>query len=477
MSTLTPLEKWSYAVGNMPFAVKDAAFQSFVVFYYTQVQGLSGTLTGLAMFIALSWDAVTDPVVGSWCDTVRSRWGRRHPLLLLGGVPTAFLCFALFVPPQGLGETGTFFWLLAVCLLLRTFITIYFIPYSAMGAELSRDYDERTDIAKSRVTMAWVAGMVMPAFAFAVIFRSEGGVDGRLVEANYLIYGLVSCLVAGLTILFCVWGTRSVIPRLPTAADNHPRFTLIQPFRDFRAALLNRNFRYKLGASLTFGMVAGVYYTLSLYLATYFWEFSSNQLAGFVLPTALGTILAFISVNRLGRRYDKAVLLSAAAIAIALTASGLIGARLLGWLPENGHPLIYFLACVSTCLSTMIIVSLMTLSASLIADILDEQELATGQRQEGTFFAAGSFIGKATSGVGTLLAGVVIDLAGIETGSAPGEVPQSVLQSLGGFTIAVVASLSLVSFWFYSRIKLGRTEHARILQRLDKKREGQPAPG
>ena len=99
MSSLTQLEKWSYAVGNMPFAVKDAAFNSFVVFYYTQVMGLSGTLTGLAMFIALSWDAVTDPFVGSWCDTVRSRWGRRHPLLLFGGAPTAVLCFALFAPP------------------------------------------------------------------------------------------------------------------------------------------------------------------------------------------------------------------------------------------------------------------------------------------------------------------------------------------------------------------------------------------
>jgi Na+/melibiose symporter-like transporter len=149
MSTLTPLEKWSYAIGNMPFAVKDVAFNSFVVFYYTQVQGLSGSLTGLAMFIALSWDAVTDPFVGSWCDTVRSRWGRRHPLLLVGGVPTAVLCFALFVPPAGLGESGTFLWLVVTSLLLRTCVTIYFIPYTAMGAELSRDYDERTVIAKA----------------------------------------------------------------------------------------------------------------------------------------------------------------------------------------------------------------------------------------------------------------------------------------------------------------------------------------
>ncbi|MDH3993095.1 MAG: MFS transporter [Gammaproteobacteria bacterium] len=470
MSTLTPLEKWSYAVGNMPFAIKDVAFTSFVVFYYTQVQGLSGTLTGVAMFIALSWDAITDPFVGSWSDTIRSRWGRRHPLLLLGGVPTAVLCFLLFVPPVGLAEAGTFLWLLVVSLALRTFITIYFIPYSAMGAELSSDYDERTEIAKTRISMSWLASMLMPAIAFAVIFRAEGGVDGRLVEANYFTYGLVSFAAAGVTALICLWGTRTVIPRLPTAPIGQPAFHLAQPIADFRSALGNRNFRYKLGASLTFGMVAGVYLTLSLYLATYFWEFSNQQLAGMIAPTALGTVLAFSGMGWLGLRYDKPALLTAAAIALAVNAFWMIGARLLGLLPENGHPLIYPLAMISTCITTVILVGLQTLSVSLIADILDEQELATGRRQEGTFFAAGTFILKATTGVGTLIAGVVIDLAGIESGSAPGSVPQPVLQSLGWFTLAVVCGLCLVACWFYSRIRLGRKEHSRIMLQLEQNR-------
>ena len=466
MSSLTQLEKWSYAVGNMPFAVKDAAFNSFVVFYYTQVMGLSGTLTGLAMFIALSWDAVTDPVVGSWCDTVRSRWGRRHPLLLLGGAPTAVLCFALFAPPSGLGESGTFLWLLGTSLLLRTFITIYFIPYSAMGAELSTDYDERTVIAKARVSMAWLAGMLMPAIAFGVIFQAEGDLDGRLVDANYFTYGLLSCAVAIVTVLFCLWGTRTVIPRLPTAPTDQPRFHLLQPVTDFRGALGNRNFRYKLGASLTFGMAAGVYFTLSLYLATYFWEFSSTQLAGLLAPTALGTLLAFSGLNRLGQRYDKPVLLCACAIGIAVNAFWMVGARLFGLLPDNGHPLIYSLQVISTCISTFLIVSLQTISVSLIADILDEHELASGRRQEGTFFAAGSFIAKATTGMGALLAGVVIDLSGIEPGSAPGSVEQSALQSLGWFTVCIISVLSMVAFWFYSRIRLSRREHGIILQQL-----------
>jgi GPH family glycoside/pentoside/hexuronide:cation symporter len=239
MRQLSSLEKWSYAIGNMPWSVKDAAFMNFVVFYYTQVQGLSGTLTGLAMFIALSWDAVSDPVVGSWSDTLRTRWGRRHPLLVAGGVPTALLFLALFQPPDTLGQTGIFLWLLGVSILLRTFLTIYFIPYSALGAELSTDYDERTVIAKARVTMAWLIGMAMPAIGFAVIFQTRGGIDGRLLESNYIDYGILSAVLAGATAVFCVWGTRTVIPRLPQGKPAEAPFTLAQPLRDLKAEFSN----------------------------------------------------------------------------------------------------------------------------------------------------------------------------------------------------------------------------------------------
>ncbi len=157
MRPVTALEKWSYAIGNIPSAVKDTAFGTFVVFYYTQVLGLSGTLAGLAAFIALSWDAISDPIVGSWSDRVRSRWGRRHSLMLLGAPPTAFLFLALFNPPAALtGETSLFLWLLGVSLLLRTCLTIYFVPYQAMGAELAEDYDVRTELAKARITVSWM---------------------------------------------------------------------------------------------------------------------------------------------------------------------------------------------------------------------------------------------------------------------------------------------------------------------------------
>ena len=459
-------EKWSYAIGHIPFSVKDTAFANFVVFYYTQVEGLSGTLAGLAMFIALLWDAVTDPVVGSWSDNFRSRWGRRHPLLIAGGFPTAFLFLALFAPPASLGQTGMFVWFLGVSMLLRTFLTIYFIPYTAMGAELSTDYDERTVIAKARITMGWLAGMALPAVAFSLFFGTQDGVDGRLVADNYWHYGILSALVAGVTVIVCVVGTSSVIPRLATAAAGH-LFSWRDPFNDVKLAFKNRNFRVSMGANLAFGMATGVYTTLSLYLGTYFWEFSAAQLAGVVVPVALATLIAFVVLNRLGQSFDKPKLLVAFSLILALNSLWFVGGRLLGLLPENGHALIYPLLLLNSAVGVFMIVGIQVVASSMAADIIDEQEIENGKRQEGTVFAAGAFVAKATTGAGALLAGVVIDLTGIKAGSLPGSVDAGVLQSLGWFTLAMTAGLALVASFFYSRLKLGREQHNALRQKLD----------
>jgi Na+/melibiose symporter-like transporter len=424
------------------------------------------------MFLALTWDAISDPIVGSWSDTLRTRWGRRHPLLVAGGIPTALLFLALFHPPQDLGQAGSFTWLLGVSILLRTFLTIYFIPYSAMGAELSTDYDERTVIAKARVSVAWLAGMALPAIGFALIFQPEGGVDGRLLQPNYVQYGMVSAALAGLTAVLCVLGTRGVIPRLPRGSSTHAPFSVLRILTDFRIAFTNRKFLLGTGAGLVFGIAAGVYTTLSLYLGTYFWEFSSDQLALLVIPTFFATLLAFGVLARLGQRIEKPKMLAAASLLLGVATCVMLGARLLGLLPPNGHPLIYLWVVGGTGIGVFTIVTLHTVSASLTADLLDEQELATGLRQEGVFFAASTFVLKATTGLGNLLAGIVVDLVGLAPGSEPGTIEASVLQNLGWFAVTLTGGMALLGAVFYRAIHMNRDDLERIRRELAQRAAG-----
>ena len=130
---------------------------------YAQVLGLSGSLTGLAIFLSVLWDAISDPMIGAWSDRLDTRWGRRHPMMVVGTIPLGLSFVMLFQPIDAvIGTQGPlFFWLLGSVLLLRTFLTVFIIPHSAMGAELTDDYEERTSIVSFRTNLGWIGGTTL----------------------------------------------------------------------------------------------------------------------------------------------------------------------------------------------------------------------------------------------------------------------------------------------------------------------------
>ena len=175
---------------------------------------------------------------------------------------------------------------------------------------------------------------------------------------------------------------------------------------------------------------------------------------------------AFAVLNRLGRRFEKATILWMAALGLAFNTLWFVGARLLDLLPANGHGVLYPLMLLATFLGTFMVVCVHAISASLFADILDEHEVDTGRRQEGVFFAANAFVLKATTGLGTLIAGIVIDLSGITPGSEPGTISQAVLNSLGALYVVLIAAMCAASFGFTRLIRLSREDHARLQAQL-----------
>ena len=128
--------KLFWGLGGLAEGVKTSVFNAFVLFYYNQILGVSATYTGIALAIAVLFDAISDPVTGSLSDKLNSRWGRRHPFMAASALPFGLTLFLLFVPPEGMSEVFYFGWVMVFAIAVRTFMTLYYIPHLAMGCLL-----------------------------------------------------------------------------------------------------------------------------------------------------------------------------------------------------------------------------------------------------------------------------------------------------------------------------------------------------
>ena len=158
---LTNRSKIAYATGAVPNGIKVDMFTFFLLFYYGNVVGLEPGLAGLAIAIALFFDAFTDPIIGSISDRTNSSIGRRHPYLFASVVPIVVGYVFLFMPRSDwdLTQSSLFVWMLSFCIITRFGMTLFDVPHRALGGEITKDYDERTALFSIRELFGWLAGL------------------------------------------------------------------------------------------------------------------------------------------------------------------------------------------------------------------------------------------------------------------------------------------------------------------------------
>ena len=172
--------RFYYGFGSVAYGVKDNGFVYFLLFYYNQVLGLPGHLASTAILVALVFDAISDPIVGNISDRLHSKWGRRHPFMYAAAFPVAFSFYGLWNPPE-LSEDGLFYFLMFNALLVRTFITFYEVPSTALAPELTPNYDERTKLAATRHFFGWVGGITIAVVMYGLLMvKTPGGLSGSL---------------------------------------------------------------------------------------------------------------------------------------------------------------------------------------------------------------------------------------------------------------------------------------------------------
>tara|TARA_R110000737_G_scaffold291360_2_gene297997 strand:+ start:6909 stop:7451 length:543 start_codon:yes stop_codon:yes gene_type:complete len=149
-----------YGLGTVAFGIKDNGFNALLMIYYNQVIGLPAAWVGAAIMLAMAADAALDPIIGQWSDSLRGKWGRRHPFMYAAVIPVGIFYFLLWQPPSGATDGALFAYLLLMTSATRIVIGIYEIPSTALLAEFTQDYHERTELVAYRFFFGVVGGNI-----------------------------------------------------------------------------------------------------------------------------------------------------------------------------------------------------------------------------------------------------------------------------------------------------------------------------
>lgn len=442
--------KLFYGFGTVAFGVKDQGFSSLLLIFYNQVVGLPAATVGAAIMIALIVDSVLDPIMGQVSDNWRSRWGRRHPFMYAAAIPAALSYILLWNPPQG--PPGLqFAYLVVVAIVIRSFITMYEIPSSALAPELTQDYHERTRVFAFRQFFGWFGGVGMTILALQVFLRATPEYPtGQLNPAGYHGYALCAAAVMLVAILVSATGTHRHIPKLRVPPKR--QVSLRQVFGEMAATLAHPSFLMLIVAGLFNAMAQGLVLSLTLYLGTYFWQLSSGQIAALAASNFLSAILALMFAPPASKAFGKrnaARVMKALSIAFAVTP---ISMRLLGVFPENGDPMLVPILFVAGALSTAATIITSIMISSMMADVVENSELRTGRRSEGLFFSVSAFVAKVVSGVGIFISSAILALVAFPQGAKPGRVAPEVIENLGLSYVAMVTLLyggAILAISFY----------------------------
>jgi GPH family glycoside/pentoside/hexuronide:cation symporter len=348
---------------------------------------------------------------------------------------------------------------------LRVSISGYLVPFLGLGAELSDDYDERSSIVAWRAIVGTLATLLGYVLGFGVFLH---GANGLLDRSAYVPFGWICAGAMFVTGALSCYASLRELPRMTvTIRSEHRLWGRL--YREVREVFRNPSFRLLFAGVLFFFVGQGVALTLALDGSKYFWGFDANQIQAVALASVAGLAIGLpISFALIGR-VEKRTVVVTGIIIIGLALSLPVLAQLLGLLP----PGVFFrvgLQAVAGAVNGVMVCVISISFQSALADAVDEHEHLFATRREGLYFAALSFAGKAATGVGSLLSGMLLDAIhfpsqAIAAGGAVTIVPQ-VVRHLGLIAGPAAALVTVMSVFFFSRYKLNRAAHAVIRREI-----------
>jgi GPH family glycoside/pentoside/hexuronide:cation symporter len=451
--------KLAYGAGDLGPAITANIGVFFALFFFTNVAGLSPGLAGSILMIGKIWDAINDPMVGVLSDRTKSRWGRRLPWMLYGAIPFGMFFFLQWIVPQfsadkSANQLALFWYYVIIGIFFNSFYTAVNLPYTALTPELTQDYDERTSLNSFRFTFS-IGGSILSLILAQVIFAQLK----IPATQQYLVLAGICTVLSILPLFWCVWGVRDRVVNFETQHLDTEQSEHLPIPEQLRIAFSNRPFLFVAGIYLFSWL--GVQVTASI-LPYFVVNAMGLPEADFpkVAIAVQGTALLMLFIwSAISERVGKKAVYYMGMILWIIAQAGLF------FLQPSQVRLMYFLAVLAGFgVSTAYLVPW-----SMMPDVIELDELTTGQRREGIFYGFMVFLQKVGLALGLFLVGQALQWSGfIET--VPGQPaptqPASALLAIriaiGPLpTLALIFGLILASFY-----PITREVHAEILLKL-----------
>ena len=440
---LTLKTRIGYGIGDIAICLYWSGVGLYLLYFYTDVVGISGSLAGLIYFIGMAWDAATDPFMGYMAERTRTKWGVYRPYLLFGNIPLALSFVLLFwVPP--LEGSSLFFFLLFANLLHRTCFTLVSVPFSSLTPRITSDSQERTNLTGFRMLGAQTGTNLMALLAFPIIFW-VGGEDesmGFIVLAS--VAGITAILIHSITFITVKepdndQGIERVGGSLADAA---------------RAIGKNKPFWLVFSATLIVGITTIFFGNNLIYYTKYALDLHEHQ--GTILFTS--GIVAFLSIpiwwiisNRLGKKITWL-------ISSTITLSSLI---------------LFYFYDIKTLNELLFLVAFIGFGSgaggilfwSMLPDTIEYGEVHTGVRSESSLYGFMTFAQKGSIAIAVLILGWVLDAIGYQANQAMSLTTIDNMKIIMTLIPILGISCSLIIIYFYP---IDSKMHKDLLRQLQK---------
>ena len=442
--------KMGYGLSGYCSFIAWTAFSYYGLYFFTDVVGLTAVFAGAMISLGTLWDAITDPIVGGISDNLKNKYGRRRPLIIGVALPFVFISILMFTN-WGFSEPVAKVYFVIVILMYYTAQTVLDISSSALGSEMTLDYDERSTLATYKNYFGLLATVaISPTLVLVAYF-------GEFFENPDFGWSCTLAVYMAIALVFIVILWRSTRGYERHRGEGGNKFTIA----DLKELFKNKSVRI-VAMIFSVGIFSNtINYSIQVYYFTNYAALTGGQIARVTMVFGVASIIGAWVCNEMMKRFGKRL-----AWMIGVGSEGIVLVAMVGLFINPGQiGMIYALVILMAVGNAAIY----QVPWAMIPDCVDVTELSSGKRIDGVVFGSVAFLQKASGAIGVAFLGTLLTVIGYSDVKVQSPDTLEGLKNVFGF---LVGGLYLLTVILVAKYPLTKKRHDRVIEAMEERRQG-----